>query len=180
MKQNTREDYASRILRVQLYIQERLDDPISLETLARQAYFSPYHFHRIFKSMIGESVAEYVRRLMLERAAQWLARNDRSVTDIAFSSGYENHESFSRAFKIMFNMSPSEYRSKFKGNRKIGTGVLICNNNPEIRKQQKGAVQMEVRIETLEPKKVAFVRHIGPYEKCEPAWNTLCSYAGQK
>ena len=59
-----------RILRVLVHIQTHLDENLALDDLARVAHFSPFHFHRVFRGMMGESVKEHVRRLRLERAAQ--------------------------------------------------------------------------------------------------------------
>ncbi|MFH1417502.1 MAG: AraC family transcriptional regulator, partial [Planctomycetota bacterium] len=110
MKSQTEHDYRQRILRVLVHIQGRLDEAMSLEDLARIAHFSPYHFHRIFRGMVGESVKEHVRRLRLERAAFHLKATDQPVTRIAFDAGYEAHEAFTRAFRAMFGESPSGFR----------------------------------------------------------------------
>ncbi|MBD3163406.1 MAG: helix-turn-helix domain-containing protein [Candidatus Latescibacteria bacterium] len=72
MKRTTYQDYRERILKVLVFVQEHLDEDLSIEGLARRAHFSSYHFHRIFTGMVGESVMEYVRRLRLQRAAQRL------------------------------------------------------------------------------------------------------------
>ncbi|HEY1859983.1 MAG TPA: AraC family transcriptional regulator, partial [Gemmataceae bacterium] len=65
----TNRTYRHRILKIELYIQEHLDEDLALDQLARLAHFSPFHFHRIFKGLVGEGVIEYVRRLRLESAA---------------------------------------------------------------------------------------------------------------
>ena len=70
MTPGTEASYRERILRVRLHIEAHLDESISLEELAAVACFSPYHFHRIFRALVGESVMEHVRRLRLERAAE--------------------------------------------------------------------------------------------------------------
>ena len=88
--------------RVLVHIQSHLDEPMPLDQLAEVASFSPWHFHRIFRGMVGESVKEHVRRLRLERAAQQLRDTNRAVVDIALEAGYETHESFTRAFAAMF------------------------------------------------------------------------------
>ena len=67
MKRSTLNDYKQRILRVLVHIQRNLDETTPLEELAAIAAFSPYHFHRVFRGMVGESVKEYIRRLRLER-----------------------------------------------------------------------------------------------------------------
>ena len=72
MRTVTLQDYKRRLLRVLVHIQQHLDDALGLEELAGLACFSPYHFHRLFKGMVGESVKEHIRRLRLERAASQL------------------------------------------------------------------------------------------------------------
>ena len=96
---DTQRDYAERILKVLVHIQNHLDDPLDLDRLAALAFFSPFHFHRVFRGMVGEPVREHVRRLRLERAAHQLKIGDQSVTQIAFDAGYDTHEAFTRAFK---------------------------------------------------------------------------------
>jgi len=87
-RMSTVESYQERMTRVLVHIQGRLDEPLPLEELAGVACFSPYHFHRIFRGMVGESVKEHVRRLRLERAAQRLKQSSQPVTEIAFDAGY--------------------------------------------------------------------------------------------
>jgi AraC family transcriptional regulator len=76
MKAITLQDYKQRLLRVLVHIQQQLDRPLSLEELARLAHFSPFHFHRVFKGMLGESVQSHLRRLRLERSAARLKSGD--------------------------------------------------------------------------------------------------------
>src|SRR5688572_4447608 len=110
MRSRTEQAYKERLLRVLVYIQQHLDEAIELDDLARVAHFSPYHFHRLFRGMVGESVMEHIRRLRLERAAHRLKLSDQPVTQIAFDAGYETHEAFTRAFRAMFDESPSQFR----------------------------------------------------------------------
>ncbi len=114
MRVETELSYSERILKVLVHIQQHLDDEIPLEELARVAHFSAYHFHRIFKGIVGESVKEHIRRLRLERAAFRLIRTDQPVTTVAFDAGYEAHEAFTRAFRTMFNTSPSGFRKQHR------------------------------------------------------------------
>src|SRR6266700_2976443 len=111
----THDTYRQRILTVQLFIQGHLDEDLSLDRLARVAHFSPFHFHRIFRALGGEAVSEYVRRLRLEAAAFVLSSTDRPVTVVAFDAGYGTHEAFTRAFRQMFGVSPSQYRAGRRG-----------------------------------------------------------------
>ncbi|MCP4639240.1 MAG: AraC family transcriptional regulator, partial [bacterium] len=173
MPRGTRKHYEERILRVQMHIQQHLDDALSLEELAEVACFSPFHFHRIFSAMVGENVKEHVRRLRLERAAGDLMYSDRRVTEIAFRAGYETHEAFTRAFRNVFGLSPKAYRDDHR-NGSLPRAGAPGTTKPQPRTRP-GETTMEARIDTLEPMTVAFVRHVGPYDQCAPAWQKLCS-----
>jgi AraC family transcriptional regulator len=161
--------YRHRILKVQLYIQEHLDQDLALDRLAKLAHFSPFHFHRIFKGLIGEGVIEYVRRLRLESAAVALKTTDRPVLQVALDSGYGAHEAFTRAFRQLFGVSPSQFRS---GNRqtRLTEEVTIMTTTTQTH---------EVRIATLPPRRVAFLRHVGPYGTVGPTFQRLMAWAGQ-
>lgn len=161
MNQETQQSYQERLLRVLLHIQRNLDRQLDLEELATVACFSPFHFHRIFRGMVGESVMEYVRRLRLEQAAQKLRFSDRPVIDVALDSGYESHEAFTRAFSARFGLAPSSYRKA----RKTPASPDVPN---------------DVRLEDFGAKRVAFLRHVGPYNQVGPAWQQLMAWAGRR
>ena len=103
--------YAVRFNRVFDYIDEHIDEVLSLEELSHVADFSKYHFHRQFSEYTGMSVCRYVQLIRFKRASYRLAFNraDR-IIDIALDTGFENPESFSRAFKNTFGQTPSEFR----------------------------------------------------------------------
>ncbi|MEN9518983.1 MAG: hypothetical protein RLZZ381_1571 [Cyanobacteriota bacterium] len=103
--------YCSRLHKVLEYIDAHIDDNLSLDRLSKVAAFSKYHFHRQFSELFGISVYKYVQLTRLKRASYQLAfRNQIAIVDIALASGYENHESFSRAFKKSIGQTPSEFR----------------------------------------------------------------------
>src|ERR1700678_4571880 len=108
--ETTWNDYQERILRVLTHIHEHLDEALDLEELARVACFSSFHFHRIFAAMTGETIADLVRRLRLERAAIQLRAGGKQVVQVALDAGYEAHEAFTRAFKAAHGVSPAEFR----------------------------------------------------------------------
>src|SRR5258707_8524190 len=94
LKPRTATDYRSRMNRVLDHLARHLDAELSVTELARVAHFSPFHFHRVFRGMTGESVAGLVRRLRLERAARTLRQSEASVLDVAFAAGYGSPEAF--------------------------------------------------------------------------------------
>ena len=183
MRRSTTETYQERILRVLIHIQNHLDDDLSLEYLAGVAVFSPYHFHRVFRGMVGESVKEHIRRLRMERAANRLKLSDVPITQIALESGLETHEGFSRAFRAMFDQSPTEFRKEHQSIRfqDVPSGVHYSPDgdlrffNPITRNAQ----SMNVEVKQMEPTKVAFIRHIGPYMEVGETWGKLCAWAGR-
>ncbi|MHC4725656.1 MAG: AraC family transcriptional regulator [Planctomycetota bacterium] len=164
-----------------MFIQKNLDRELSLEELAKKSYFSIFHFHRIFKAVVGESLQEHIRRLRLERAASHLKHTDESIINIAFDAGYQTHEAFTRAFKAIFGCSPSGFRTnntnsqrildQYECEKKIDKGSKNLVNGDEI---------MEVEIQDIEPMRVAFVRHVGPYNQVGKAWDTLCTHLGKE
>jgi AraC family transcriptional regulator len=159
MREGTPESYQERILRVLVYIQTHLEDALTLDDLARVACFSPYHFHRIFRGLVGEPVAEHLRRLRLERAAGRLKFTDRQVIDIALDAGYESHEAFTRAFRSNFGRAPSVYRDE-----------AAITAPPE------GGPWIEVQVETVPATRVAFMRHVGGYADVGTTWARLFSW----
>lgn len=96
--------------RVVSHVYEHLDEPLDLMTLADIAGMSAYHWHRIFQSMYGESLAATVKRLRLHRAAGRLAQSSEPVDAIAKAAGYPNVQSFTRIFKGVYGMPPATYR----------------------------------------------------------------------
>jgi AraC family transcriptional regulator len=179
MRSDTQSDYRERLLRVMVHIQNHLDEPLPLDDLAKVACFSPYHFHRIFRGMVGESVKEHIRRLRLERAAFRLTSTNRSVIDIAFDAGYDTHESFTRAFGRMFGMSPTAYRQGGRNDR----ASVVSQTAASMWERQStttGDETVEVRLENCKPMRVAFIRHVGPYRECGAAWEKLCKFAAER
>ncbi len=99
------------IERVLRFIAAHLDRPISVAELARAAHLSEFHLHRVFHAALGESIGRFITRRRLELSALRLAYEpDRSVTDIALSSGYSSSSNFSKAFAGYFGCSPMRVR----------------------------------------------------------------------
>jgi AraC family transcriptional regulator len=98
------------------FIGENLGRPISVAEVARAAHLSEFHLHRVFHASVGESVGRFVTRRRLELAALSLAyRPERTVTEIALSSGYSSSSNFSKAFAAYFGCSPSQVRTPEQG-----------------------------------------------------------------
>ena len=101
-----REEYTARINRVIDFIEDNISEELSLEVLSKVACFSPFHFHRIFRGMVGETINQFTQRIRLEKAtAQLVGNPKKSITGIALELGFSGSAVFARAFKEAFKMS---------------------------------------------------------------------------
>ncbi|MDQ7057591.1 MAG: AraC family transcriptional regulator [Ghiorsea sp.] len=91
-------------------IEENLAENIHIPKLANNFDISPWHFQRLFKSLIGDTLGSYVRGRRLTKAAQLLHQSQLGIIDIAFEVGFNSHEAFTRSFKTYFNHSPKDFR----------------------------------------------------------------------
>ena len=91
-------------------IEERIHEKLTVDALAQSLHFSRYHYQRLFREAVGESVMRYVARRRIALAAGELAGTNRSVLEIALRYGFDSHEGFCRRFKAAMGVSPTEYR----------------------------------------------------------------------
>lgn len=162
-KSTTLQSYKDRIKKAQGYIENHLDENVSLEELAAVANFSPYHFHRIFTCHVGETVKNYIKRLKMQRAARQIIATNKQILDIALDADFETAESFTRAFVELFKTSPSKFRREQRETR-LAT----------IKSFKLGDLKnMQVTIKDVAKMPVAAVRHVGPYSECGAAFQKL-------
>jgi AraC family transcriptional regulator len=153
-KHITELEYRARINKVAAHIREHMDEPLQLEVLARVADFSPFHFHRIFAAYTGETLAEFVRRTRLERAARQLSDQMQHVTVVALAAGYETSSAFTKAFKQYFGVNPTELRRASRQSAE----AIIQQAEP---KRNHGRIKMKAEIRALPKQEVLYVRRTG-------------------
>ena len=107
---NHTQTYERRILRVLSHIHDNLDGDLSLDTLAKIACMSPFHWHRVFFGITGETLANCIRRIRMDRATFLLLQTKDSVDQIATQCGYGNVQSFARSFQADYGLTPSKFR----------------------------------------------------------------------
>ena len=100
-----------RLEAVERYVRVHMDERLNRAVLASVAGFSVPHLHRLWRVHTGVNVATYVRRMRLQRAALKLRMGAVDITEVALSAGYDTHAAFSRAFKLQYGLSPSQFRS---------------------------------------------------------------------
>ena len=182
-------DYNKRINRVFQYIDKNLASDLSLNTVSKIAFFSPFHFHRIFKFIIGETLNEYVSRRRIEKSAADLLHKNMTVTEIAHKLGFNDNSSFSRAFKKYFDTSPTEFK-KLNPNRHRKIRQLNSKNRQEYPDYEKYIcnidnlkkwIKMNAKINVIGVQKMelAFVSSIGP-QNLENAFGKLVKWATPK
>lgn len=141
----------------------------SLDALADVAAFSRFHFHRVFRSVTGETVADAVRRVRLHRASIDLVQTQDAIAGIGRRYGYGDAAAFSRAFKAAYGKSPAVFRSD---------GLEIAARADPLGEQGDPTL-FDVTIETFEARRFVGLEHIGPYatigEAFDRLWNTLAT-----
>lgn len=154
-----------------VHIQAHLDEDLSLNALSAKASLSPAHFQRTFQALVGESPKNYEGRLRLERAAFRLLIHDETLLEIALDCGFQNHETFTRAFRRRFGMPPSSYRAWVRGQPQ--QRAKITAETPD-----EAYSISETKIRRLHRAHLAFVRHVGPYESVpDTLFDTLEEWA---
>ena len=160
MTVGTRLEYEKRVNRAIDHVRAHLGEPLTLADLARVAAFSPFHFHRIFRAFTGETLAGYVQRQRIERAAGLLAAWPRaSILDVALDHGFSSAATFARAFRAHFGMSATQWRrggaERWRDqNRKLGKASARRGRHTHV---------MAPELCTLPRRRVAYMRHVGPY-----------------
>ncbi|WP_185929552.1 AraC family transcriptional regulator [Paenibacillus popilliae] len=104
-------EWLNRMMSALELIEAKMEEPLDMGELAKAAYSSPHHFQRMFYMLTGMTVAEYVRKRRLTLAAQELATSGSKVIDVAMKYCYDSPESFSKAFRKLHGISPSEARN---------------------------------------------------------------------
>jgi len=119
-------DYGALMQASADYIETHLKDELSVDTLARQVGFSPYHFFRLFTLFFDMPVMEYVRRRRLAHAAAELSQG-RKILEVAIDYGFETHNGFNKAFKKTYGYAPAEYRTRVSAHRPLRPNPLGQN-----------------------------------------------------
>lgn len=171
MKECTHNQYSKSVNIAIDYINKHLNECINLKEIANVAFLSEYHFHRIFKFYVGESVGAYITRLRLEKSANILQTSNKTLNETADAIGYKSQQSLSKAFKNHFGINPSAFRNI---NSYLQPKNHISKNNFS---------ELKYRTVQIQTKKLVYTRIIAKYGS-EPnykkAWDKIYSFAKNK
>jgi len=179
-----RQEYDKRVNRVIDHIRERLAEPLTLAELARVAAFSPFHFHRVFRAITGETLFGFVQRLRVERAAAaLLGGREVSVLEIALDHGFSSAATFARAFHAHFGMSATRWRAGGAGRwrarlarkprKQLRNAGKARGHSPAHAGRKEAA--MSIRVQPQPANHVAYMRYVGPFgpHGIPELWTTL-------
>jgi AraC family transcriptional regulator len=159
MKPSTEISYHERIDRVVGYLSEQVDNSPSLTALADVAAISPFHFHRVYRAVTGETPSMTLRRLKLSKACFLLRDTNKTVTEIAFEAGYDSSQNFAKAFRAGTGFSPTEIR---KSPDELGKIIKDLSRPPE--NTAADFNDIEIKVVSVDPIKVIAARHLGPHK----------------
>lgn len=160
-------DYDRRVARAMRFINDHLDGPLDLARIADAAAFSPCHFHRIFRAIAGETVAEHVARQRLSRAAKDLIDGTLPLARVARRAGYSGMAAFGRAFRLAYGISPAGYRTRGGIGRVLPTHPM----HPQ------ASTVYDVRTIDFPALRLAAIAHQGPYHGIGAAFDRLSAWA---
>ncbi|MDO5970992.1 AraC family transcriptional regulator [Flavivirga aquimarina] len=171
LKQNNKAFYNQKLNVIIEYIHNHLDSKIDIKTLAEISHFSPFHFHRISRALLGEPIGAYISRTRVETAAKMIRYTSLDIESIAYNVGFETPSSLSKKFKNHFGVSPTAYRKNKlftikKTNTMETTSSAKHNKNLNIKKP---------KILDIEDKKCMYIRMQGAYQSLDypSAWKKL-------
>lgn len=192
IQQQSREVYIHRINRVVDYIEANLTRDHSVKTLAEVAHFSPYHFHRIFRALTGETINNYVKRIRLQAAGSRLLNDhSRPVNEIAVLCGFNSTEVFCRAFREHFGKSASEFRKHHRqqvsknsqtgsNNGKPVPGSPMYISDDIINQNRNVNMEKNIQVKEMPAMDLVYCRHIGAYNQIGGAYEKLFRWAGPR
>ena len=192
IQQQSRKEYYQRINRVVDYIDSHLDEEHTLENLSRVAHFSPFHFHRIFRVLTGETINNYVKRVRLQKAGSMLLSDyHRHVSEVSALCGFNSTAVFCRAFRAHFGKSTSEFRSfhqeqkrkndQSKGkNDQSGPDSSAYFSDEFLNLNHNTIVEKNITVKEMPAMDLIYCRHVGPFDQIGRAFEKLFKWAGPR
>lgn len=160
------QDHRRPIFKAMDYISQHLHLNPTLEDIANSVALSSFHFHRLFRAQVGETVAAFTRRLRMERAAAWLLTfPQEEITGLALRSGFSSSQNFAKAFRAHFAVSPGEFRRRHIPATKSKPGNVTLEKSPYSHFADPSIGLLAAQIIQALPRRVAYMRRFGPYGK---------------
>ncbi len=173
------------------FIESNLSEKISLEIIAEKAHFSPFHFHRLFKIVVGETVHNFINRKRIEKSAAYLLyQKEINSTEIAERVGFSSLSAFSKSFKKFYGISPNNFKKESsekyskicKTDSKNGKVTItfeqyVCNINNALMWLQMNAKTEIKKVPRID---LGYISHKGKMEAIGSVYNRLVKWATPK
>lgn len=178
--------YVGRVNRAIDHVLQNLDQPLLLEEVAKAACFSPFHFHRVFKILMGETLNQFVKRVRLERALRMISHQpERPLSDIAPACGFSSLSDFSRSFKERYGVSPSAFDvDSFRTTHRSDLEAATFGEAQRFRPLLAGANPdgFKVQLRHIPARCVAYIRVLEPFRPgvVRDAFRRLEQWAGPR
>ena len=156
------------------YIDGHLDEQMSFESLARHFHFSPYYFHRMFSIIAGKGITAYIRDRRLLRSCLQLINTEKPILEIGLDCGYNSAQSFSRAFRAAYGVSPSDYRKQGYAPVEVTVDEMIMKFTNRL----KGGIYVNPKIIKRNTLSIAGVS--GDGDKTGEVWESFMKLASEK
>jgi AraC family transcriptional regulator len=166
----TRTAYIERVNLAIDHVVTHLSEPLRLIDVARAAKFSPFHFHRVFQALVGETLVDFVKRLRLDKALTLLTSPRRwSLTQIALACGFSSSSDFSRCFRQRFGAAPSAFDIQaWRNTHRAELEALVARATDRFHLRRLPAEhnpdRFRVKIRELPARTVAYIRVTNPYQ----------------
>jgi AraC family transcriptional regulator len=171
--------HRSQIGRAQRFIRLHLNQPLTLDQIAREAGASPFHFVRIFLAYTSETPFDFLRRVRLITAVGMLQEDPTgSITEIALSVGYETPSAFNKVFKKRFNLSPREFRNLGKEKQ---YALIYSLTRPSQKEEMNMTLNLSTKREVVSRPAFHYVylQKTGPFaEVAPPTWEEFARLSG--
>ncbi|MDT7831316.1 AraC family transcriptional regulator [Flavobacteriaceae bacterium S356] len=158
------------------FIDDHFKEDINIGKIEDVSFYSYRNINRIFEALHNETIGKYIKRLRLEKAAQYLAYSDMGVSEIAYEVGFEDRAAFSKAFKSKYKTSPSYFRAH--------TEVILKNTQQSLLPNEGVArEQLKFEIEYLPSFEYLFLEYRGNFddlERIHSSWDELVRYITKK
>ncbi len=192
IQQQSRKEYFQRINRVVDHIDSHLDDEHSLENLSEVAHFSPFHFHRIFSALTGETLNNYIKRIRLQKAASMLLTDyHRPVSEVAALCGFNSTAVFCRAFKTHFGKSTGDFRIYWleqdrknsqsdRNNDQLSSDATMYFSDEFINLNRNTNMEKNIKVKEMPAMDLIYCRHVGAFDQIGGAYEKLMKWAGPR
>lgn len=175
-KKETQQELRAAIYKATRHLEEHYDEPSTTAELAKIAGLSTFHFHRAFRAVVGETVAQYSLRVRVERSAALLKFSSWQISEIGLACGFQTSASFARGFKRLYGMSPGSFRET------SGTVPYLrayMRSKPGEELERTHTQTHSVVLEDWEPIRVICLRYTGSTNGIYKPWDELLGWAKQ-